>query len=302
MGVPHPIPYQGSKRRLAADILRYLPADVDRLVEPFAGSAAVSLAAAYSGVASRFLLNDANSALMSLWTAIIEQPDDLVIRYTQLWHEQHGRERDFYDEIRSRFNAAPAPAEFLYLLARCVKASVRYNANGEFNQSPDNRRRGARPNVMQHHIVGASRLLQGRTTLRTGDYEAVLLSASRGDLVYMDPPYQGVCGERDARYIEGLSPARFAAALGKANDLGVSYIVSYDGRTGEKTFGSPLPSELGLMHIEVLAGRSTQATLLGRKAVTVESLYLSPALVDRLNRQTPERSVASRQLTLSEAL
>jgi DNA adenine methylase len=36
---------------------------------------------------------------------------------------------------------------------------------------------------------------------------------------------------------------------------------------------------LGLNKIEIEAGRSTQATLLGRKEITVESLYLSPNLL-----------------------
>ena len=52
----------------------------------------------------------------------------------------------------------------------------------------------------------------------------------------------------------------------------------YDGRTGDKSFGEPLPASLQLRHLEVCAGRSTQATLLGRTDVTYESLYLSPAL------------------------
>ena len=37
--IPHPIPYQGSKRRLASAILRYVPRGANRMVEPFAGSA-----------------------------------------------------------------------------------------------------------------------------------------------------------------------------------------------------------------------------------------------------------------------
>ena len=36
-----------------------------------------------------------------------------------------------------------------------------------------------------------------------------------------------------------------------------------------------MPETLGLVHIEVHAGRSTQATLLGRDHDTYESLYLS---------------------------
>jgi hypothetical protein len=47
MSVPHPIPYQGSKRALASAILAYLPEDCVTLIEPFAGSAALSLADLY---------------------------------------------------------------------------------------------------------------------------------------------------------------------------------------------------------------------------------------------------------------
>ena len=39
MKLPHPIPYQGSKRNLADQIMRFYPDDFDRLIEPFAGSA-----------------------------------------------------------------------------------------------------------------------------------------------------------------------------------------------------------------------------------------------------------------------
>ena len=44
VSLPHPIQYQGSKRSLASDILRFLPGKVERLVEPFAGTGAVSVA------------------------------------------------------------------------------------------------------------------------------------------------------------------------------------------------------------------------------------------------------------------
>jgi DNA adenine methylase len=67
----------------------------------------------------------------------------------------------------------------------------------------------------------------------------------------------------------------------------LSFIISYDGRTGDRSFGRPLPPSLGLTHIEIHAGPSSQATLLGRSEHTVESLYLSSALVMRLRRSPP---------------
>ena len=54
--IAHPIPYQGSKRRLADQILRYAPTPIQTLYEPFAGSAAITLAAAASGRASAMFL------------------------------------------------------------------------------------------------------------------------------------------------------------------------------------------------------------------------------------------------------
>jgi len=45
------------------------------------------------------------------------------------------------------------------------------------------------------------------------------------------------------------------------NHRGVAFAISYDGKRGEKTFGSKLPEDLGLKRIEIEAGRSSQATL-----------------------------------------
>ena len=134
--VPHPIPYQGSKRNLAQVILSYLPARFTRLVEPFAGSAAISLAAAYRRQTDRFLINDRHEPLVALWREITERPDELADEYEELWRDQIGNERKFYDQVRTRFNKTHRPAAFLYLLARCVKAAIRYNGSGEFNNSP----------------------------------------------------------------------------------------------------------------------------------------------------------------------
>ena len=282
MGVPHPIPYQGSKRALARDIITHFPVGTERVIEPFAGSAAVALAAAYYGKARSFLLNDLNQALMDLWNEIINSPESIASAYEELWKAQQGREREFYDIIRTEFNETHRPAHFLYLLARCVKASVRYNPSGEFNQSPDNRRKGARPDVMRSRITGASMLLGGRTELACADYRKVLADVTPLDIVYMDPPYQGVSESRNRRYIRALSFDGFTEVLQSLNEQRVSFIVSYDGRTGGKTFGKALPESLSLMRLEIDAGRSSQATLLGRTDSTVESLYLSPTLVERI--------------------
>lgn len=283
MTIPHPIPYQGSKRNLAEEILRYFPANVETLYEPFAGSAAISLASAAHKKAKRFHVNDLNKPLIDLWKAIVTSPQKLVMDYDKLWHEQLQNPKAFYNMVRDEFNVTGKADYFLYLLARCVKASVRYNANGEFNQSPDNRRRGSKPSTMRDQIIGASSLLKGKTMFTSKNYRDVLTHVQKKDFVYMDPPYQGVCGNRDTRYLASVQLCEFVEVLEQLNEKEIRYIVSYDGRTGSKVHGVALPDHLNLTHIELHAGRSSQATLLGRNDSTYESLYLSPALAKELS-------------------
>ncbi|MGH9723349.1 MAG: Dam family site-specific DNA-(adenine-N6)-methyltransferase [Bryobacteraceae bacterium] len=299
MKAPHPIPYQGSKRHLAPFILAYFPKGTKRLIEPFAGAAAVSIAAALHRKAHSFILNDINEPLMDLWTRIIDSPVEIAESYRKIWEGQRDREREYYDSVRQKFNSTKRPDYLLYLLLRCVKASVRYNSDGQFNQSPDNRRLGMRPETLRWHISTVAQLLGGKTEIRSTDYRETLSATTAEDLIYMDPPYQGVCGSRDQRYFGNFNTEMFHDALSELNGRGMSYILSYDGRTGDRVHGKPMPKSLGLTRMEIEVGRSSQATLLGKSSITVESIYLSPALAQRLGGVSETRLTAKpKQLTL----
>jgi DNA adenine methylase len=273
-----PIAYQGSKRRLAPRILDFIPDGARTLIEPFCGSAAVSLAALRAGKVARVHLNDSLAPLAGLWRAIVDAPDRLADAYERLWHAQLADPRAYYDRVRTQYNRRAEPARLLFLLARCVKNAVRFNGDGAFNQSPDTRRLGTQPARMRRHIAAAAALLAGRATITAGDYAARLARATPRDVVYLDPPYQGTSGTRDPRYHQQLDLDRLIADLARLVARDVPVIVSFDGRCGDRRYGAALPAHLGLVHLEVNAGRSTQATLHGRTADTVESLYVSPRL------------------------
>ena len=255
---------------------------IERLVEPFAGTAAISVAVADRQLSDTFWLNDLNKALIQLLELAIEKPDELADFYSALWNEQTSDSVGHYFEIRSQFNQTNDPKLFLYLLARCVKGSVRYNSSGCFNQSPDKRRKGTQPRTMWKNLVGVSNLLKGKCKFTSLDYRAILEQSEHGDFIYMDPPYQGVCGNRDSRYLAGIEFDEFISAIERLNQRNIAFAISYDGRLGNKSFGQHLPEELGLQRIEIEVGRSSQSTLLGRKENTVESLYLSSAISKRL--------------------
>ncbi|WIE74498.1 DNA adenine methylase [Curtobacterium sp. MCSS17_007] len=280
--VPQAFPYQGSKRALSAQILSLFPdGGPTRLIEPFAGSAAISVAARRYGLAGDVSLSDVNGPLMGLWQRIIDDPEGLVDDYSRMWTEQQEDARAYFLQVRDDFNRSQDPTLLLYLLCRVVKAAVRYTKNGAFNQSADHRRLGAKPSNIKQRVFEASRLMQG-TELHSESYEPFLVDAPRDALVYMDPPYQGTTDVPDSRYLMGLRREPFVETLQRAVDNQVSFIVSYDVVRDDNKYGLKLPDELGLTHRHVVVGVSSQATLSGRSEMSIESLYISPALVQRL--------------------
>lgn len=277
--MPHPIPYQGSKRNLAPVILAKVGnRKFRRLYEPFAGSAAITIAAANMKLAGEYIIGDALQPLMDIWNQILSSPHTLANEYEKLWCEQLDNDETYYYKIRDAFNRFRQPAPLLYLLTRCVKNAPRFNQKGDFNQSYDKRRLGMHPNKMRLEILGTSLLLAKNTKALSAEFETTLAEATTNDLVYLDPPYEGTSAGVNKRYYKGVDRNRLIAALKDLNRRDVPYLLSYDGCCGTTTYGSPLPEELHLTRLELIAGRSSQSTLSGRAEITVESLYVSEGL------------------------
>lgn len=287
---PHIVQYQGSKRILAPQILQYMPKKFNRCVEPFCGTAAVTIAVAMKKNVNEFWLNDLNEPLVNMLKKAIENPEKLYEEYKDVWQQQFGMDStEHFFKIREAFNLGDkSAANMLYLLARCVKGSVRYNDKGELNQSCDKRRHGTKPETVLKNITAISALLKGKTKYTSTDYRELLCQTKPGDIVYMDPPYQGTSHVRDNRYLSGLSYEEFASSLEILNMRNVDYLISYDGACGAVSYGRDLPVSLGCRKLLLKAGRSTQATLLGRSDMTYEALYVSQGLQYLIN-EIPEQ-------------
>lgn len=234
--------------------------------------------AATHNLAEEFVIGDSFPVLVDLWEMIIERPAELSEKYSQIWHEQFEGGTHHFNDVRASFNESADPVQFLYLVARCVKNAVRFNKHGHFTQSVDKRRTGMKPERVTRIAKKVSELLQGRTRLFRGDFAGCIAPAKSADFVYLDPPYQGTTYGRDKRYASQLEREDLIAVLSDLDRRSVSYVLSYDGRMGEKTYGDPLPATIMANRLEINAGRSSQATLSGGDAITVESLYVSHGL------------------------
>ncbi len=292
--LPHPIPYQGSKRKLAPMIDDYLPKGIDTFYEPFAGSAAMTIYAAHHRRAERFVVADSLEPMVDLLRSIVEEPDRTSARYGEVWRGQRDGETGYFNEVRDRYNSDRDPVDLLYLICRCVKNAVRFNKDGRFTQSVDKRRLGMRPEKMQAAVLGVSRILRGRTEFRVGDWRETAADAGPGDFVYMDPPYLGTSIGRDKRYHQQLTQEALCEGLEELTRRGVPFALSYDGMTGGREYGPPLPDALGLTRLLLHAGTSSQSTLSGRKEETVESLYVTPGLAEPVEEVIRPRAAQAR--------
>lgn len=175
---------------------------------------------------------------------IIDHPSKLSDQYRSLWAEQFIEGASHFNGVRARFNEDRTPVFLLYLIARCVKKAVRFNRKGHFTQSVDKRRMGVQPDKRERTVHAVSKSLRGRTRLSTGDFRQCASTTKVRDTVNLDPPYQGTTCGRDKRYVAQLKRATLVDALHDLNARGVSYVLSYDGQSGPKTYGAPRPATI----------------------------------------------------------
>jgi len=286
---PHVLPYQGSKRLLAARIAAFVPRArrIRTIYEPFCGSAALSLYAASRDLSDRLVIGDSLAEIVALWRRVIDDPDAVADVYAALWSDQGAGGRGEFATARARFNALRDPVDLLWLAARCVKGAIRFGRDGRFNQSADHRRRGSAPDRVRTQLRRAAALLRDKAAFVAGDWRATLAPAGTADLAYLDPPYHGTSTGADRRYHQGLDRGALVAGLRDLRDRGVPVLLSYDGHTGGRSYGEALPADLGLVRFELDAGRSAQATLHGRADRTVESLYVSASLCAEVGADGP---------------
>ena len=238
----------------------------------------MTIFAASRGIAQKYVIGDSLEAISDLWERIIESPLEVSERYAEIWRGQKEGDFSYFLGVRERYNEGRDPVDLLYLTCRCVKNAVRFNKQGHFTQSADKRRLGMRPEKMALAVKRISALLKGRTEIRHGDWVNTSEDATETDYVYLDPPYLGTSEGRDKRYANQLTREALIEGLEKLIGRNVPFSLSYDGMTGGREYGPPLPSNLGMSRLLLHAGVSSQATLVGRREETVESLYVWPAL------------------------
>ncbi len=160
----------------------------------------------------------------------------------------------------------------MFFLSRtCVNGLIRFNAKGEFNNSLHHSRPGINPDRLKPIVDSWSERIQGVEFLNA-DYRITIADASKGDFVYLDPPYLNTKG----RYYGGIEFSEFLSCLEDLNMRGVKYALSFDGYRGDKDYSAPIPKELYKRKEMLASGNSAFKKVQDKISEQVyESLYLN---------------------------
>src|SRR5215471_13891281 len=204
--------WAGGKRQLLPELRPFYPRTFSRYFEPFVGSGAVFLDLHNSGLLGDrpVCLSDLNADIIGCYRAVRDDVDgvlaaliahDRAYRMAGAAHFYMVRDEAF-NPMRREVHAlgdpagaySPALAAMLIFLNRTgFNGLFRLNARGAFNVPHG---RNANPRICDEPNLRAwSRLLRRPgVELLVSPFERMLARATRGDFVYLDPPYAPVSG------------------------------------------------------------------------------------------------------------
>ena len=261
------IKWSGSKRSQAQTICSLAPTSFERYYEPFVGGGSIL----YSLAPASAVAGDICSPLIELWKCIKDHPEDLARRYDRDWHRLQNEGYEVFYEIRDLFNSTKDPSALLFLSRTCVNGLIRFNKNGDFNNSLHHTRPGINPKRLEKILLDWSSHIQG-TTFQSADYRETTADASANDFVYLDPPYFNTRG----RYFGGIDFDAFCEYLESLNSRRIRFALSFDGRRGNKEYSSPIPSDLYVRKQMIRSGNSAFKKVQDHTTEEViESLYLN---------------------------
>lgn len=184
------IRWAGGKQNLVQKLASRIPSQpIKKYYEPFLGAGSLFL---YSDFKKSFL-SDANPHLINSYTAIRDDPKGV---YKRLMYHKSRLNKEYYYQVREKFNKkkevfdVDQSAMFIFLIHTSYNGIYRVNKKGEYNV-PFGKLNPALPGL--NHLISIQEKLKD-SNIRCCDYQKALKKVSKGDFVYLDPPYPPLNG------------------------------------------------------------------------------------------------------------
>src|SRR5713101_1362901 len=171
--------WPGGKRHLLKTLLPLTSKATGCYFEPFLGGGALYFAVA----PQRAILGDINADLINFYEQVVTHRRLLIKQISTFKNNA-----TTYYKVRasSPVRAVDRAARFFFLNKTCFNGLYRTNLLGQFNVPFGNNRRATAANV--DCFRDAATLLRN-ATLKVADFENTCGLASKGDVVFLDPPY-----------------------------------------------------------------------------------------------------------------
>lgn len=187
------VKWAGGKRQLIPILNENLPKSFGTYFEPFLGGGALLFHMLTERNGQKCSISDLNSDLVLAYTTIRDRVDSLI---TSLKNHEKNYQKDsqsYYYSVRENNprSQIEKTSRLLFLNRTCFNGLYRVNRKGKFNVPLG---KYTNPNIVnEENLRSVSNILQAsRVSIECRDFEAVLRTAKKGDLVYFDPPYQPV--------------------------------------------------------------------------------------------------------------
>ena len=261
------IKWSGSKRSQAYKIAEFAPKEYGEYYEPFVGGGSVM----YAMNPRHGICADKCEPLIGIWKMIQKNPCELADYYEMKWEMLQELGQEVYYNTRAAFNQYHRPEDLLFITRTCTNGLIRFNQDGEFNNSFHITRPGIRPDKLRDILFDWQARIKN-ITFDSGDYHETTEDAKEGDFIYLDPPYFHTKGQ----YYGGIDYSVLLEYLDNLNRRGIKYILSYDGVQGSSSNIVNIPKKLYRRHEMIYSGNSSFKRVIGKENVDVyESLYMN---------------------------
>jgi DNA adenine methylase len=171
--------WPGGKRLLLKHIFPYVPPAFNDYYEPFFGGGALFFALQPTSA----ILADKNAELINCYKQVRDHPKEIISYLSELKNTKE----DYYN-IRNNIpnDEISKAARLIYLMALSFNGIHRVNEQGKFNVPYSNNTQAIICNRDKINVVS---LALASSKLLSGDFEATVANAKKGDFVYFDPPY-----------------------------------------------------------------------------------------------------------------
>lgn len=175
--------WAGGKTRTIDFLLESMGKVNGKFIEPFVGSAVVSL----NVKADDYIIADNNLDLVNLYNTLVDHNN--FIEDLKYYFSGKFNNPDSFYQLREQFNTTKDIIEksllFIYLNRHCFNGLCRYNKSGKFNVPFG---RYVKPYLPEKELLLYKKKLSSFTIIHDS-FENVIILGEENDVIYNDPPY-----------------------------------------------------------------------------------------------------------------